>query len=94
MQVPIDRPIEAAIGEVIKRQRSADFALAGYRLELKQGVATVDLRLAANTQRPMTSLSSCEQRSLFGSVKETLLKNSEWGITTVRFTNRGKEIVL
>ncbi|MFM6369036.1 MAG: sporulation/spore germination protein, partial [Dolichospermum sp.] len=40
------------------------------------------------------SLSSCEQFALFGSVRKTLMSNSEWKIKDVRFTERGEDIVL
>lgn len=94
VELSSDRPIDAAVGKVIEEQSSADFQLTGYRVNLgTNGVATVDLRLAPNSQRRIPSLSTCEQFALFGSLRETLTKNPEWDITSVRFTERGKEIV-
>jgi len=94
VEVPATKSIEAAIGEVLDREDTADFSLAGYRVSVEGTVATVDLRLATSSKRKFTSLSSCEQRALFIALKETLTKNAEWNIQTVRFTERGEEIVL
>jgi hypothetical protein len=94
VQVAGDRPMEAAIGKVIEDQSNADFSLAGYRVNLSaEGVVTVDLRLSPQAQRKIASLSTCEAFALFGSIRETLLKNSAWQVKSVRFTERGKEIV-
>ncbi|MDF5721446.1 MAG: sporulation/spore germination protein [Rhizonema sp. PD37] len=85
-------PVTDAVGKIIQQQETADFDLSGYRVSIKKGVATVDLRTAPNSRRQFTSLSSCEQFTLFGSLRKTLVSNTQWNIKKVRFTDRGKEI--
>jgi hypothetical protein len=92
--VSAEEPVAGAVGKIIEERGSADFNLTGYRVSVNDGVATVDLRIAPNSPRQFVSLSSCEQFALFGSLRKTLLSNSQWGIKNVRFTERGKEIVL
>lgn len=98
VQVPADRPIEAAVGKVlgIEGNGAGEFDMAGYRVSVNEqtGVATVDLRMNPASKRGLVSLSVCEQFALFGSLRETLIKNPQWQIKTVRFTERGQEIVL
>lgn len=88
--------IEAVVGKVLEDHNNADFSVAGYRVTMDTDtqVATIDLRLATDADRTFESLSSCEQRALFGGMRETVLNNSQWQIKEVRFTNQGKEIVL
>jgi hypothetical protein len=93
--VASDRPIEGAVGEILKEQGAGDFDLSGYRVSVDDaGVATVDLRMSPGSTRKMSSLSACEQFALFGSLRETLTKNPAWSITDVKFTERGEDIVL
>jgi hypothetical protein len=95
VQVSEERSLEAAVGKVIQEQSSADFDLSGYRVNQDaDGVVTIDFRLAPNSQRQFTSLSTCEQFALFGSLRETLTRNPQWNVKSIRFTNRGEEIVL
>ncbi len=96
LRVDPDQAIEQAIAKVLDGEDNSDFSLAGYRVRIDaaSSAATIDLRLAPNSPRKLVSLSSCEQRALFGSLRETLLGNPEWNIKTVRFTERGQEIVL
>lgn len=96
MAVPADSPLESAVGTVLKQTDSADFELAGYRVQVnpKSRVATVDFRLSPNSRRKFVSLSMCEQFALFGSLRKTLTNNSRLKIKNVRFTERGQEIVL
>jgi hypothetical protein len=94
VQVSGDRPIEGAVGKVLENFSTVDFPISGYRVKVDNGIATVDLRLPANASRKMISLSSCEQFALFGSLRETLLKNPDWGIQEVKFTERGEAIAL
>lgn len=84
------------VGKVIEQATSADFDIAGYRVNLdrQRQVATVDLRLNPNTRRKFVSLSFCEQFALFGSLRQTLTDNPNWQIEEVRFTQLGKEIIL
>lgn len=96
VQVPSDRPMEAAVGKVLEDQGGDEFDLSGYRVSIdaNTGEATVDLRMKPGSQRQIVSLSACEQFALFGSLQETLTKNPAWNIKTVRFTERGSELAL
>jgi len=92
--VSANQPIAAAVGKVLENADSADFSLSGYRVNVASGVATVDLRVAPDSKRKLVSLSSCEQMAIFGSLRKTLTSNAQWKIKSVRFTDRGKEVVL
>jgi hypothetical protein len=92
--VPADQPITKAIAKVLENIDSGDFSLAGYRVNVALGVAAIDLRLPPNSKRRFNSLSNCEQLALFGSLRRTLTSNKQWKIKTVKFTDRGKAIVL
>lgn len=94
-KVPVsaDEPVQGAVGKILEQRDSGDFNLSSYRVNVKNGVATVDLRLAPNSKRQIASLSSCEQFALFGSLRKTLTSNAQWKIKDVRFTERGEEIV-
>ncbi|MDB9375392.1 GerMN domain-containing protein [Nodularia sphaerocarpa] len=94
VSVPAAEPVTAAVGKIIEEQDSADFELSGYRVQLENGVATVDFRLSPLSKRQLVSLSSCEQFALFGSLRKTLTSNAEWNIKEVRFTEQGKEVIL
>lgn len=87
--------MEAAVGRVLAQQQSSDFELSGYRvLRRPNGEVVIDFRLPANAKRQMTSLSSCEQLALFGSLRQTLLRHRPWDVKLIRFTDRGRAIVL
>jgi hypothetical protein len=92
--VSAQEPMNEAIGKIFKEQDTADFSVSGYRININNGVATVDVRIAPDSKRQVSSLSSCEQFALFGSVRKTLISNSQWKIKDVRFTERGKDITL
>jgi Sporulation and spore germination len=92
--VSAEEPINAAVGKILEQRDNSDFNLSGYRVNVKDGIATVDLRIAPNSKRMPASLSSCEQTAIFGSLRKTLTSNSQWKIKDVRFTEKGKEIVL
>jgi cell wall-associated NlpC family hydrolase len=92
--VPAEEPVTSAVGKIIDERDTGDFNLTGYRVNLKNGVATVDLRLSPQSKRQLASLSSCEQFALFGSLRKTLTSNPQWNIKEVRFTEKGEEIVL
>jgi hypothetical protein len=96
IQVPADRPIDAAVGRVLIAVASDDLDLQGYRLRVDSSKreATIDLRIRPGAERRFAALSSCEQLTLFGSVRETLVRNSNWPIETVRFTDGTREIRL
>ncbi len=92
--VSSQEPVAGAVGKVLEGRDNGDFSLSGYRVNVKNGIATVDLRLSPNSKRILTSLSSCEQFALFGSLRKTLTSNSQWNIKDVRFTEKGEEIAL
>ncbi|MBD2088526.1 hypothetical protein H6F67_01405 [Microcoleus sp. FACHB-1515] len=93
--LPKDRSMEAAVGKVLADQQNGDFTISGYRvIRRPNGEVIIDFRLAADSKRQFTSLSSCEQTALFGSLRQTLLRNPQWGVKLIRFRNRGAAIVL
>ncbi len=92
--VSTKEPMNEAIGKIFKEQNTADFSVSGYRVNVKNGVAIVDLRISPDSKRQVSSLSSCEQFALFSSVRKTLISNSQWKIKDVRFTERGEDIAL
>ncbi|MGM3308582.1 sporulation/spore germination protein [Anabaena sp. WFMT] len=92
--VSADEPMNETVGKVLEQGDTADFSLSGYRVNVNNGVATIDLRISPESKRQIASLSSCEQFALFGSLRKTLTSNAEWKIKEVRFTEKGEEIVL
>ena len=82
------------VGEVLERHKFESFKLSGYRVNIENSKAIVDLRLAEDSERQFLSLSSCEQQGLFGGLEETLTQNTNWKVDQVEFTNRGEKIVL
>lgn len=92
--VSAEEPVAGAVGKILEGRDSGDFSLSGYRVNVKDGVATVDFRLNPNSKRFLTSLSSCEQFALFGSLRKTLISNNQWKIKDVRFTEKGEEVAL
>jgi hypothetical protein len=92
--VSVQEPVAGAVGKILEGRDNGDFSLSGYRVNVKNGIATVDLRLSPNSKRILTSLSSCEQFALFGSLRKTLTSNGQWNIKDVRFTEKGEEIAL
>ncbi|BAY09273.1 GerMN domain-containing protein [Calothrix sp. NIES-2098] len=93
VSVPADEPVQGAVSKILEQRDTGDFNLSSYRVSVKNGVATVDFRVAPNSKRQIASLSSCEQFALFGSLRKTLTSNPQWKIKDVRFTERGEEIV-
>ncbi|MBD2508488.1 sporulation/spore germination protein [Nostoc muscorum FACHB-395] len=94
VSVPAEEPVANVVSKILEKRDTSDFSLSGYRVNIKNGVATVDLRISPESKRQIASLSSCEQFALFGSLRKTLMSNSQWNIKKVRFTERGEEIVL
>lgn len=94
-QVSKQDPVRDAVGKILLDQNFFAFDLSAYRVTIdpSSGIATIDLRLAPDSERLLISLSSCEQLALFGSLRKTLLGNTGWGIREVTFTNRGKAVV-
>ncbi|MEH2393998.1 MAG: sporulation/spore germination protein [Nostoc sp.] len=94
VSVPAEEPVKNVVGKILEKRDTSDFSLSGYRVNIKNGIATVDLRISPESKRQITSLSSCEQFALFGSLRKTLTSNAQWNIKEVRFTERGEDIVL
>nr|WP_230968546.1 sporulation/spore germination protein [Nostoc sp. WHI] len=92
--VPAEEPVTNVVGKIIEKRDTSDFSLSGYRVNIKNGIATVDLRISPQSKRQIASLSSCEQFALFGSLRKTLTSNAQWNIKEVRFTERGQDIIL
>ncbi|MBE9038871.1 GerMN domain-containing protein [aff. Roholtiella sp. LEGE 12411] len=93
ISVSAEEPVTNAVSRIIEKRDTSDFSLSGYRVNVNNGIATVDLRISPESKRQITSLSSCEQFALFGSLRKTLTSNAQWKIKEVRFTSRGEEIV-
>jgi Sporulation and spore germination len=94
VSVPAEEPVTNAVSKILKKRDTSDFSLSGYRINIKNGIATVDLRISPDSKRQIASLSSCEQFALFSSLRKTLTSNAQWNIKEVRFTERGEDIVL
>ncbi|EDX85009.1 hypothetical protein S7335_2708 [Synechococcus sp. PCC 7335] len=94
VEVPSDQAIATAVGKAMGSVEYNAFKLAGYQVDINGSTAIVDMQLAPGSQRQFVSLSSCEQRALFGSVEETLLNNNDWDVEAVKFTTSGKELIL
>jgi hypothetical protein len=94
LQVHSNNAIDEAVGQAIESVDYNAFKLEGYQVSVNGGTATVDMKLSPSSERKFVSLSSCEQRALFGSIEETLLNNPGWNVENVKFTDSGKEIIL
>ena len=94
VSVSANEPATGIVGKIIEQQDTGDFSLTGYRVNVKNGVATVDLRMAKDSKRQIVSLSNCEQFALFGSLRKSLTSNAQLNIKEVRFTEKGKKITL
>ncbi|HBQ99006.1 MULTISPECIES: hypothetical protein [unclassified Roseofilum] len=94
IQVPQQNALQATIHNLIEQGTTADFAIAGYRLQPNRtdNSLTIDFRLSPQSQRLFVSLSTCERMALLGSLKETLTQSSRWNIEEVKFTDRGVPI--
>ena len=94
--LPQNNSLELAVAKVIEKTNLNEFNLASYKVinNSQTGIATIDFQIAANSKRKFTSLSSCEQFNLFGSLRKTLIDYPGWKIKDVRFTEQGKEIIL
>ncbi len=89
-----NEPVEDAVGKILKSKNTADINISNYRVNVNNGVATVDFRIPPDSPRQLVSLSSCEQFTLFKSIQKTLTSNPKWNIKDVRFTQSGEEIYL
>lgn len=95
VNLPVENSLETAVTKVLEQQYTSDFNLS-YRVSLdaENAIVTIDFRVPAGAKRTLTSLSSCEQLALFGSLRQTLTSNRTWKIKNVRFTEQGAEIWL
>lgn len=91
-QLPKEKTIDRAIGSVLNRANTADFTITDYRVTSQGDVATILLRLPSGGPRSFKSMSSCEQMSFFGAMRETVVQRKEWGIKDVTFTDGKQEI--
>lgn len=94
VSVPASEPATGIVSKIIEQQDTGDFNLSGYRVSVKNRIATVDLRVSPDSKRQLVSLSQCEQFALFGSLRKSLTSNAQLNIKQVRFTERGKKIIL
>ncbi|MCC5602405.1 sporulation/spore germination protein [Nostoc favosum] len=94
VSVPAEEPVTNVVSKILEKRDTSDLSLSGYRVNIKNGIATVDLRISPDSKRQIASLSSCEQFALFGSLRKTLTSNAQWNIKEVRFTSLGEDIVL
>lgn len=94
VSVSPNEPVKDAVGKIIASKNTADLNISNYRVNLKNGVATVDFRIPPDSPRQLVSLSSCEQFTLFKSIEKTLTSNPKWKIRNVRFTQSGEELYL
>jgi len=94
LQVPRQNPLQATIHKLIAEGTSADFAIAGYRVQPNPGnnTLTIDFRLSPQSERRFVSLSTCERMALLGSLQKTLTQSDQWNIQEVKFTDRGQPI--
>ncbi|MGG6266348.1 hypothetical protein ACQ4M3_08630 [Leptolyngbya sp. AN03gr2] len=90
--VPANQPVTQAIAKTLLKANSESLDVAGYRVRVKSGVATIDFRPIPNARRSLSTLANCEQLALFGSVRRTLTQNRALKIKSVRFTDRGQLI--
>lgn len=89
---PASQAVDRAVSKVLQNVESGDLDLAGYRVKVASGIATVDLRLGGTSRRSLAALSNCEQLALYGSLRKTLTGNAPLKIKSVEFTERGKKI--
>lgn len=94
VEIPEKDSLEKTIEIILDKNSSRDFNIVGYRIKIdeKTGIATIDFRIDPQSQRQLISLSSCEQFALFGSLRQTLINNSQWKIKDLEFLQQGKNI--
>jgi len=96
VDLPQNNSLDMAVAKVIEKSNINEFSLSGSKVTIdpQTAIATIDFQVASDSKRRFISLSSCEQFNLFGSLRKTLIDNPDWQIKDVRFTERGKEIIL
>jgi hypothetical protein len=92
LTVPSQGTADAIVGRVLAKNNSPDFRISNYRVDVKDGVATVDLNLPADSPRTFQSMSTCEQMGILGSLEKTLTGNQSLRIQAVKFTDGKKEL--
>jgi hypothetical protein len=92
LPMPAQGTVEAVVAKVLENSNTPDFNVSNYRVNIKNGEATIDFRLPTNAKRPFTALSTCEQMALLGSLEKTLKANSALKIQAVRFTDGKQEL--
>jgi hypothetical protein len=90
--LPKEKTLDAAVGAVISHSNSADFTISDYAITKKGNIATIVLRLPPTAKRPFAAMSACEQMSLFGALRATVVGRSDWNIGDVKFSDGKKEI--
>ncbi|MDY7021027.1 MAG: hypothetical protein SWJ54_06645, partial [Cyanobacteriota bacterium] len=89
-----DSAVEDAVAKTLEIQPGFELPLS-YRVEVDSyyQVAIIDFRVATTSPRNLSSLSTCEELALFGSLRETLTRNPDWQIYEVYFTNLGESLL-
>jgi hypothetical protein len=90
--LPKEKTLDAAVGAVIRHSNSADFTISDYGITKEGNIATIVLRLPPTSKRPFAAMSACEQMSLFGALRATIVGRSDWNIRDVQFSDGKKEI--
>lgn len=93
--VPAEKSLLTAVSKVLEQEYTSDFNFA-YRVTVDQntGKAIIDLRVSSNSKRTLTSLSTCQQLAIFGSLRQTLTAKPVWKVKQVQFTSKGADILL
>jgi hypothetical protein len=92
LTVPNQGTADAIVGRVLAKNNSPDFRVSNYRVDVQDGVATVDLNLPTDSPRTFQSMSTCEQMGILGSLEKTLTGNPALRIQAVKFTDGKKEL--
>mgnify|MGYP005844743305 CR=1 FL=1 len=87
--------LEMTIRQILQQPNLTEVPLM-YRVEVdpQRQAVTIDFRVPPQSHQRITSLSVCEQLAIFGSLRQTLLKNPQLRVNQVYFTERGREIAL
>ncbi|TAD78343.1 MAG: hypothetical protein EAZ78_04210 [Oscillatoriales cyanobacterium] len=95
ISLPAENSLLAAVSKILERQYGGDLNFA-YRVSVDRntGKAIIDLRVSPDSKRTLTSMSTCEQLAIFGSLRQTLIANPMWNVKQVQFTSRGEDISL
>lgn len=95
ISIPAENSLLATVSKILERQYGGDLNFA-YRVSVDRnsGKAIIDLRVSPDSKRTLTSMSTCEQLAIFGSLRKTLIANPMWNVKQVQFTSRGEDIWL